>query len=107
MSKEYTKGGANCDLHDGQIFDNGGLVIANCYSSFRGIKTIKANANLIAEAFNVANETGMTPKELQERIKELEYVLDKLLNSHFRLSGGINNTPVETLAQDCLHKLKH
>jgi len=31
-----------------------------------------ANAHLIAEAFNVAHETGLTPRQLAERCKELE-----------------------------------
>jgi hypothetical protein len=34
-----------------------------------------ANANLIAEAFTVAHETGLTPRQLAERCKELEAAL--------------------------------
>jgi hypothetical protein len=36
----------------------------------------KANANLIAEAFTVAHETGLTPRQLAERCKELEAALE-------------------------------
>lgn len=46
----YTQGEWNTDLQDGQVFDNGGLLVCNCYSSFRGKETIKANAKLIAAA---------------------------------------------------------
>lgn len=35
----------------------------------------KANGALIAEAFNVATETGLTPRQLAERIVELEAAL--------------------------------
>lgn len=39
-----------------------------------------ANANLIAEAFNVVNETGMTPLQLVEKNKELWSVMKKYFN---------------------------
>jgi hypothetical protein len=35
----------------------------------------EANAELIAEAFTVAHETGLTPRQLAERCKELEAAL--------------------------------
>jgi hypothetical protein len=35
----------------------------------------RENANLICEAFNVANETGLSPKQMNERIKEFEGLL--------------------------------
>lgn len=35
----------------------------------------KSNASLIVEAFNVANETGLSPQVMKERIKKLEHAL--------------------------------
>ena len=35
----------------------------------------KANGALIAEAFNVATETGLTPRQLAERVRELESII--------------------------------
>jgi len=37
-----------------------------------------ANASLICEAFNVFNETNLTPLEMKERIEELKEVLQKV-----------------------------
>lgn len=42
-------------------------------------RTSEGNANLIAEAFNVANETGKTPRQLVDQNKELLEVLKKAL----------------------------
>lgn len=44
---------------------------------YHGPECAEANADLICEAFNVATETGMTPSDLQKRIKELEDALAK------------------------------
>tara|TARA_R110000868_G_scaffold323166_1_gene584122 strand:- start:47 stop:412 length:366 start_codon:yes stop_codon:yes gene_type:complete len=40
----------------------------------------KYNAQLIADAFNVTNETNMTPRELQKSHAELLEALEQLLN---------------------------
>lgn len=40
-----------------------------------------ANAELIAEAFNVLHETGYTPRELAEQVKELWASLSCLFNT--------------------------
>jgi hypothetical protein len=37
----------------------------------------KDDADLIAEAFNVTHETGRTPRQLADRVKELEAVLQE------------------------------
>lgn len=42
-------------------------------------ETRKANAEFIAEAFTVAHETGMTPRQMAERIAELEAGVNGLL----------------------------
>lgn len=39
-----------------------------------------ANANLIAEAGTVHHETGLTPRQLVERVKELEVVLQEAVD---------------------------
>jgi hypothetical protein len=41
-----------------------------------------ADAELICEAFNVANEIGLSPRQMKERIKELEELLTESRN-HF------------------------
>jgi hypothetical protein len=46
---------------------------------FHSDEEVKANAELICEAFNVANETGLSPRQMQERIKELELQAKKLI----------------------------
>jgi hypothetical protein len=38
----------------------------------------KANTDLIAEAFNVAHETGLTPRQLAERCVELEAAISEV-----------------------------
>jgi hypothetical protein len=48
---------------------------------FHSDEEVKANAELICEAFNVANETGLSPRQMQERIKELEESLKGLYDS--------------------------
>jgi hypothetical protein len=49
---------------------------------FHSDEEVKANAELICEAFNVANETGLSPRQMKERIKELEELLTESRN-HF------------------------
>ena len=56
----------------------------------------KANASLIAEAGTVRGETGLTPRQLVERVKELEGALRKYEDVRedmfsFFLSNGIFN----------------
>jgi len=47
-----------------------------------GLKTsvCEANAELIAEAFNVTHETGRTPRELAEDVRELRAALEPFLS---------------------------
>lgn len=44
----------------------------------------RANARLIAEAGTVHHETGLTPRQLVERVKELEDTLDHMAKSMTR-----------------------
>lgn len=58
----------------------------------------KANAELIAEAFNVTNETGKTPRQLAEINKEL---LKVSIVMQGRMEQLINVTPTGDL-RNCL-----
>lgn len=49
----------------------------------------EANARLIAEAGTVAHETGLTPRQLVERVKELEESLNGVLLMGRGTSGRI------------------
>jgi len=55
-----------------------------------------ANATLIAEAFNVANETGLSPVELMEQNRELLTALKKLYNA---IDSSVELTP--ELLREC------
>jgi len=44
-----------------------------------GARIAEANANLIAEAFNVATETGLTPRQLADQRAELLDALRALI----------------------------
>lgn len=53
------------------------ITVASC--SGWGLEQEKANLALIAEAGTVCNESGLWPREMQERIKKLEEALGALL----------------------------
>lgn len=55
-----------------------------------------ANAELIAEAFNVSTETGLTPKHLQERMIHLENDLKDALD----LKQGMGPTALATVVSE-------
>lgn len=78
-----TPGPAKTDpeyLHE-TVLGGDGKMIADC-SIFARRKNEnevnRANAALIAEAFNVHHETGLTPQQLREMVKELSDTLLKL-----------------------------
>ena len=48
----------------------------------------KANASLIAEAGTVRGETGLTPRQLVERVKELEDTLCSLAGRFLRCAAA-------------------
>ena len=54
------------------VSNHGDVFVCDCYVDEGEIliPERKANAAFIAEAFNVAHETGMTPKQLVERVEE-------------------------------------
>lgn len=74
MESKHTKGAAKIhpesDNHIQQFPIEGGDGRALCFIPARH-PNAEANAEFIAEAFNVANETGKTPRELQEENKKL------------------------------------
>ena len=54
--------------------ENHGSAICQIYTNNKSVKSIEqavCNAELIAETFNVANETGKTPRQLAEENKAL------------------------------------
>lgn len=77
--------------------------IANCggYSPSHGqqeaFEENKANALLVADAFNVYNETGLTPRQLAERNKELTNLLEEVMY-HINREQRIGDTSL--LAKD-------
>lgn len=60
----------------------------------------EANAELIAEAFNVLSETGFTPAELAKRIKKLrgvmESVADKLTKQAYAQTKSVRGTALKS-----------
>ncbi len=64
----------------------------------------EANAQLIAEAGTVANETGFTPRQLADQNKELREVLEKALR--FLLADGDNSGPVYRKGMELIEALK-
>lgn len=46
--------------------------VHNGGSNFKSEDVAEANGHLIAEAFNVAHETGLTPRQLADRCAKLE-----------------------------------
>lgn len=59
----------------------GGMLqeVAACGPTADGQDQQMANADLIAEAFNVATTHGLTPRQLVERVKELEEALQQMV----------------------------
>ena len=54
----------------------------------------EANATLIAEAGTVANETGLTPRQLAERVVELEGLLRRIVTEDDNCE--LDQTTIET-----------
>lgn len=71
------------EYHAGELKDKNIIVVDKIYN--------KANAELIADAFNTTSESGLTPSELLKQNKELLEALKstKQLNLHLNKSGTI------------------
>jgi hypothetical protein len=68
--------------YDYAISCEGAPVVAEAFgrASDGSLLPAEANARLIAEAFTVAHETGLTPRQLAERCKELEAALSEVVS---------------------------
>ena len=81
-----------------------GFFIATCHDGVRSESNAEANARLIAEAGTVHHETGLTPRQLVERVKELKAAskhCEDLLTSY-----EINRVNGEELADTALAMLR-
>ena len=61
-------------------------------------RNAEANGKLIVEAFNVAHETGMSPRQLAERVKELERGTLELTQEYMARSNKAAEQRAELLA---------
>ena len=96
----HTKGVVSRGLHKDKLIqtnaDNPLLTVTIC-GVFGNDETANADANLIADAFNVTNETGLTPRELLSQRDELvELIHDagsqiEYLHDKFSETGTGNN----------------
>lgn len=66
--------------------NNGFSTVATISATIDG--TSLANAQLIAEAGTVTNETGYTPRQLAEQKAELLYIVSELAKKSFRNKGA-------------------
>ena len=64
---------------------------------------VRADCRLIAEAGTVHHETGLTPRQLVERVKELEEALQGLASALSPEIHGSPNSPLE-IARAALSK---
>lgn len=72
-----------------EVMCDSGYYIATCHDGVRSESNAIANARLIAEAGTVHHETGLTPRQLVERVKELEELLNGVLLMGRGTSGRI------------------
>lgn len=66
----------NTPIGVGVSAENSDVAHCHAFDDSRTSAEVKANANLIADAFNVLHETGLTPRELQKQRDELHSHLD-------------------------------
>ena len=64
-----------------------------------------ANVSLIAEAFNVFHETGLTPRQLADKMVEQRTDLEKVLTHLIRWHDQISKTDLD-MARAALAKSK-
>jgi hypothetical protein len=77
-----------------------------CRISTNGNANPEDDARLIAEAGTVHHETGLTPRQLVERVKELEEALQGLASALSPEIHGSPNSPLE-IARAALSKSIH
>ena len=78
-----------------------GAVVAIC-QKLNSLVTLQDNARLIAEAGTVHHETGLTPRQLVERVKELEEALR--LADYLLAWANMDRAIVESKARAALSK---
>ena len=66
-------------------------------ASDRGTRQNRANATLFCEAFNVANETGLTPRQLLEQRNELLREIESVIVTMEGWSGGLHRPALDQL----------
>ena len=87
-----------------RLRDNGGAPYATLYEAHidlgvcmvwapEGNEEQEANAELICEAGTVANETGMTPRELVTKLREAKELMQAALKE-YNEPGVMNRTPI-------------
>lgn len=62
---------------------------------------VKAQADLMADALNVHDATGLTPSQLQARVAELEAALREVVRNHEDPSS--NDRPAVVIARSVLN----
>ena len=96
MKSKHTKGVVKFNEY-GKIItaSNSTLVTSGVMITGRGDEEPEANAQLIADTFNVTNETNKTPRELQKSHDEL---LDALEGMRNQFKGKETNGFLERLS---------
>jgi len=73
-------------------------------------ENIRMNAELIADAFNVANETNKLPSELREERDELKKRMQSLvlsMSAHPDCTEGSEFDDLSSLAQELINKIEN
>lgn len=80
----HTKGKWNNNLHDGNVYDDGGLLVASCYTAMKSPVTIKANAKLCAASLDmhealqlVVDSLALENSGLFDLLKKCKSALEK------------------------------
>ena len=88
INRNWTKGKFSSDEQKGkpghcfaaQVWQENGVSLLHIEPT-SNYDEANANAELIADALNTANKTGLTPSELLEQREELIYTLKELIGS--------------------------
>ncbi len=88
---EHIKGKLDNNLKDGNVYC-GGMVVANCYSSFLSPVTIKANAARFAVCWNEYDQL----KEENTLLKEQNRILKEAAQSTLEKLKSLMNDPAWT-----------
>lgn len=101
---KHTKGKVTIDKHGSVITDNGDtLLVKGIRFPMGEHKEAEANAELIAECFNVTNECGLTPRQLLDGYNLLIGSLNLIIEK--RNSLGWDKECSVILAEDTLNAI--